>query len=172
MICNKPSTSVRSTGSKRTSAFQSSRQLRLPVQCVARPARKAEVVSQPQQIESGMLATAALLTPFITQVGDACAKGGEYGLLEGRTFALIHPAVMLSLCAATGYAGYLGWQWRRLREVGEELRATKALIPAVAEGEQPSPAAKESMQKVEQLDKVGGRLDGRAARYIACFRIT
>ena len=66
----------------------------------------------------------------------ALAKGGEFGILEGRTAALVHPAVMVFLFGATGYAGYLGWQWRRLREVGNELSELKAQMPAApAEGE-------------------------------------
>lgn len=42
------------------------------------------------------------------------AKGGELGILEGRTGALIHPAIMFFLFFATGYTGYLGYQWRRV----------------------------------------------------------
>jgi hypothetical protein len=36
----------------------------------------------------------ALLAPLVLGAGEAAAKGGEYGILEGRTFAFIHPTVM------------------------------------------------------------------------------
>jgi hypothetical protein len=78
------------------------------------------------------LAGAALLAPYVLEVGSALAAGGDFGLLEGRTFALIHPLVMGMLFAYTGYAGYLGWQWRRTRELGEEVKALKASAPKVA----------------------------------------
>lgn len=72
---------------------------------------------------------------------DAYAAGGEYGILEGRIFSLIHPVVMLGLFTATGYAGYLGWQWRRVRTIQDEINELKKQVPAVAaEGQAvPSP---------------------------------
>jgi hypothetical protein len=60
------------------------------------------------------------------------AAGGELGILEGRSIALLHPLVMGILFLATGYAGYLGWQWRRVRTVGDEIKALKAQLPKVA----------------------------------------
>lgn len=42
------------------------------------------------------LMLASTFSPFLLEVGAAMAKDGEYGILEGRTFALIHPAVMVS----------------------------------------------------------------------------
>ena len=53
---------------------------------------------------------------------DALAANGEYGLLEGRTFALLHPAVMGGLFAFSLYAGYLGYQWKQVRrEIGKSI---------------------------------------------------
>lgn len=152
MLC-KHSAAARGVASKRVAAFLPARQLRLSVNCVAKPSSKAEEVSAAPRLDSSLLATAGLLTPFITSVGAAMAKDGEFGLLEGRTAALIHPAMMFFLFAATGYAGYLGFQWRRLREVGEEIRAAKAALPAVPEGAA-APAPSEATQKIEALEKV------------------
>ena len=72
-----------------------------------------------QLAKAGQSALAALAVMSVAP--DAFAKGGELGILEGRTIALIHPATMFSLLAATGYIGYLGWQWRRVRTIGEEI---------------------------------------------------
>jgi hypothetical protein len=55
---------------------------------------------------------ASIIAAPIFAAGPALAKGGELGILEGRTLALIHPAVMGSLFAYTCYAGWLGWQVR------------------------------------------------------------
>ena len=45
---------------------------------------------------------------------EAIAKDGELGILEGRTGALIHPAIMGFLFAASLWTGYLGLQWKRV----------------------------------------------------------
>lgn len=63
----------------------------------------------------------------------ALAVGGELGILEGRSFALLHPLIMGGLFAYTLWAGYLGWQWRRVRTVQDEINALKKqLKPAAA----------------------------------------
>ncbi|KAH7519444.1 hypothetical protein FEM48_Zijuj08G0036800 [Ziziphus jujuba var. spinosa] len=59
---------------------------------------------------------------------DAFAAGGEFGILEGRTFALIHPLVMGSLFFYTLWAGYLGWQWRRVRTIQNEINELKKQV--------------------------------------------
>merc|ERR1712224_520264 len=47
------------------------------------------------------------------------------GILEGRTLALLHPAMMYLLLGTTAYSGYLGWQWRRVRTMGDEIADLK-----------------------------------------------
>jgi len=71
------------------------------------------------------LAAAAAATPAV-----AAAKGGEYGLAEGRIISLAHPVAMGGCFLATLFAGFTGYQWRRLREVGVELKAAKATLKA------------------------------------------
>jgi hypothetical protein len=56
---------------------------------------------------------------------DALAVGGEFGIFEGRTFALIHPIVLGGLFFYTLYAGYLGWQWRRVRTIQNDINELK-----------------------------------------------
>jgi hypothetical protein len=66
------------------------------------------------------VAVAALTT--LLPLHEAVATGGEFGVFEGRTASLVHPAVMFVLFGTSLYSGYLGWQWKRLRTVGNELR--------------------------------------------------
>ncbi|KAL9259129.1 hypothetical protein AKJ16_DCAP18653 [Drosera capensis] len=79
---------------------------------------------------------------------DALAVGGEFGILEGRTLALVHPAVMGGLFLYTLWSGYLGWQWRRVRTIQNEINELKKQVKPVAvtpdgvavdDGNRPSP---------------------------------
>ena len=93
---------------------------------------------------------------------EALAVGGEFGILEGRSFALLHPLVMGGLFAYTLWAGYLGWQWRRVRTIQDEVNelkkqlkpaatATPAAVGAGADSS-PPPAAKSPVEiKIEEL---------------------
>eukprot|EP00882_Tetradesmus_deserticola_P023654 GHRQ01025758.1.p1 GENE.GHRQ01025758.1~~GHRQ01025758.1.p1 ORF type:complete len:198 (+),score=84.68 GHRQ01025758.1:261-854(+) len=69
------------------------------------------------------------------------AAGGDFGLLKGRTAALIHPAVMGGLFVASVYAGWLGWQWRRTRTIGDDIKALKAQLPKPGADGEPAPAS-------------------------------
>lgn len=89
-------------------------------------------IGQSYCFQRALLTATAGLTPFLLSVQDAYAAGGEYGILEGRIFSLIHPVVMFSLFVATGYAGYLGYQWRRIRTIQDEINDLKKQVPAVA----------------------------------------
>ncbi|KXZ52878.1 hypothetical protein GPECTOR_8g259 [Gonium pectorale] len=114
---------------------------RLSIACVARPpAAKASPVTEAHEaLIRPLMAASATLAPLLLQANMAIAKDGEYGLLEGRTVALIHPAVMFILFGGTLYAGYLGYQWKRTRELGEEIRELKKSLPAAgADGVRPA----------------------------------
>jgi hypothetical protein len=87
-----------------------------------------------------LLTATAALTPLLFTAQDALALDGQFGILEGRIFALIHPVMMGTLLLATGWAGYLGWQWRRVRTIQDEINALKKQVPATVEGQAvPSP---------------------------------
>lgn len=92
------------------------------------------------------------------ELQDALAAGGEFGILEGRSFALIHPIVMSGLFVYTLYAGYLGWQWRRVRTIQNEINELKkevkpvTVTPEGAPVEPPKPSPIEA--KIQQLNEV------------------
>ncbi|CAA3022056.1 uncharacterized protein LOC111409939 [Olea europaea subsp. europaea] len=87
---------------------------------------------------------------------DALAVGREFGILEGRSFALIHPIVTSGLFLYTVYVGYLGWEWRRARTVLDEINELKKQMKPVAvtpdgtpPAEPPKPSPVEA--KIQQL---------------------
>lgn len=84
----------------------------------------------------------------------ALAIGREYGIVEGQIFSLIHPAFMFFLLGASLYAGYLGFQWRRARELATEIKELKAQrgAAAPAEGEAAPPSPLDST--IANLEKV------------------
>ena len=89
----------------------------------------------------------ALVAASVAMPEMAHASGGEFGLFEGRTAALLHPAGMGALYATTLYAGYLGLQWRRVRTVGDEIAELKATLPA----DEVAAAASEAGKKIAEL---------------------
>ena len=85
----------------------------------------------------------------------AWAAGGEFGILEGRTLALVHPIVMGGLFVYTLWAGYLGWQWRRVRTIQEEintLKKTETGAKPADEGAPPSPLELQIKELTEVSD--------------------
>eukprot|EP00965_Chrysotila_dentata_P121989 4032448-Pleurochrysis_carterae.AAC.1 len=79
-------------------------------------------------------ASAALGMALIaaSQPDAAFAKGGEYGIWEGRIVSLAHPVVMGTMYAASAFAAFTGFQWRRLREIGNEISDLKQQQSAVS----------------------------------------
>ncbi|CAL1398667.1 unnamed protein product [Linum trigynum] len=90
---------------------------------------------------SASLPLAAAALPFFLDTKDAVAAGGEFGLLEGRSLALVHPIVMGGLFFYTLWAGYLGWQWRRVRTIQSEISELKKQVKPAAVTPDGSPAA-------------------------------
>ena len=62
----------------------------------------------------------------------ASAKGGEYGIFEGRLISLAHPTVMALMYGASAFAAVTGFQWRQLREIGGQVTELKAEQKTVA----------------------------------------
>ncbi|KAJ9528528.1 hypothetical protein QJQ45_020497 [Haematococcus lacustris] len=153
-------------------AFSSHRSCPLRVVCVARPQQlsalpqnqNAVAECRQQMSSSVMLGLASVAAPLLMSVQSAAATGGEYGILEGRTFALIHPIMNAIILLATGYSAYTGWQWRRARELGEEIRSLKAAAPATT-GDAPSPANPDIAAKEQVWRQM------RGAVYISVWRV-
>ncbi|KAJ8573079.1 hypothetical protein K7X08_009590 [Anisodus acutangulus] len=107
------------------------------------------------KLRSASLPLTALTFPFFLDAKDVLAAGGEFGIFEGRSFALIHPIVMSGLFVYTLYPGYLGWQWRRVRTIQNEINELKKEVkpvPVTPEGtpvESPKPSHVEA--KIQQL---------------------
>ncbi|MBA0589747.1 uncharacterized protein LOC105802826 [Gossypium raimondii] len=110
-------------------------------------------------LKSASLPLTTLAFPFLFDAKDALAVGGEFGILEGRSFALVHPIVMGGLFFYTLWAGYLGWQWRRVRTIQNEINELKKQVkptPVTPEGKPveaaPSPVELE-IQKLSEERK-------------------
>ncbi|XP_026402032.1 uncharacterized protein LOC113297684 [Papaver somniferum] len=97
----------------------------------------------PHHLKSSPLPLTVITLPFLLDPQDALAAGGEFGIFEGRTLALIHPIAMGGLFLYTLWTGYLGWQWRRVRTTQNEINELKKQVKPVAvtpEGKEiPSP---------------------------------
>ena len=74
----------------------------------------------PTSAAIGALAVMAAFEPEA-----AMAKGGEFGIWEGRIVSLAHPTVMAVMYGASAYAAFTGFQWRQLRGLGEQVSALK-----------------------------------------------
>ncbi|XP_057439699.1 uncharacterized protein LOC130731424 [Lotus japonicus] len=105
-------------------------------------------------LKHASLSLTAATFPFLLEPKDALAVGGEFGILEGRTFALIHPIVLGGLFFYTLYAGYLGWQWRRVRTTQNEINELKKQIkpaPVTPDGKPVETAPSPVELKIQQL---------------------
>ena len=71
----------------------------------------------------------------------AHAAASDYGIFAGRTASLMHPITNFALFFTTLYSGYLGLQWRRQRDIGEQLKALTAQLPKLSTGAVKSPIA-------------------------------
>jgi len=104
-----------------------------------------------KKLLAGILAAGAL-------PGAALAKGGEFGGLEGGVPALVHPIMMGGLYAATLYAGFLGWQIRRMRELADEISGMKSQAPKLS-----TPGESYSSPVGPLIEKLQGQLAGADA---------
>jgi len=73
----------------------------------------------PATIALGLAAMTAM------QPAEVLAKGGEFGIFEGRIISLAHPFMMACVYAASAFSAYTGYNWRRLRELGTEITGLK-----------------------------------------------
>ena len=77
--------------------------------------------------------------------------------MEGRSFALVHPIVMGGFFFYTLWAGYLGWQWRRVRTIQNEINVLKKQVkptPVTPEGKPVEAAPSPVELNIKQLTEV------------------
>lgn len=74
-------------------------------------------------LPTGLAALALAALP-----ADALAKGGEYGILEGRISSLAHPTIMGVCFLVSLGAAYTGFQWRRIRDLQTEITGFKTAL--------------------------------------------
>jgi len=121
-------------------------------------AKEAEPLSLPFDPAYAMLGIAALAA-FQPEV--AMAKGGEYGIFEGRIISLAHPCVMALMYTATAFAAFTGLQLRRLRELGgtisdlkAELKPFTAQIDSAGEGGPPAAVTAQATELTTKIDEL------------------
>lgn len=107
------------------------------------------------KILAPVIPTGVVLGQIAFPIQEVMAANAEYGLLEGKAAALIHPLVMGFLYVFTLYTGYLGLQWRKIREVGDELKplqeeqkALQAQVDALKAQEQSTASVDSKLREV------------------------
>ena len=149
-----------------------------PLGVVAKADRSA--VSAAADRSAVSTAAIGLAAALAAQPDAALAKGGEYGIFEGRIVSLAHPAIMATVYAASAWSAFSGWQWRSLREIGTTITEEKAKLKAVqsmvaaAEAKEEAPdaahvaEAKALQAKIDELTATRKELAGsdwRAKHY-------
>lgn len=83
-------------------------------------------------LESKSALGSAMLAPLALAAlpADAWAKGGEFGLAEGRIISLAHPTIMGVCFLVSLGAAYTGLQWRRIRDLQGEVSELKTQLKA------------------------------------------
>lgn len=79
------------------------------------------------------LAASAATAAWLALPADALAKGGEYGLLEGKSISSLHPLAMGTLYLASLGSLYTGFQWRRTRTMADEITEAKRAVKGPAD---------------------------------------
>jgi hypothetical protein len=82
------------------------------------------------------------------------ANANQYGILAGKTASMIHPLTNFAFFATSVYSAFLGLQWRRLREIGEEIKALNGQLPKLSSGSAKLPfndAIQSINQEIQQL---------------------
>ena len=87
-----------------------------------------ECTSNNALAEAGKLAVSTA-SIWAATASTSLAAGPDWGVFEGRTLSLVHPAMMASLLIYSLYTAFLGFQWRRQRTLGDEISALKKSLP-------------------------------------------
>lgn len=99
-----------------------------------------------------LIATSAVV---FLGVDSADAIEGPLSLLAGRSASMLHPLTNLALFGSSIYAAYLGFQWRRLREIGDEIKQLNKQLPQLSTGTMKLPIADSITSLRNQLATMG-----------------
>ena len=95
---------------------------------------------------------------------QAAAANAEYGLLEGKGMALVHPAMMLGLYLTTLYTGYQGLKWRELRTMGDEMKPLQEQVKALEAQISSAGEGADTSGYDAQLAPLKAELDGKISQ--------
>lgn len=99
---------------------------------------------------TSLLLWSASATPSMAQAGP------NWGIFEGRTLSLLHPAMMISMLLLSLSTALLGFNWRRQRTIGDDISALKKQLPSpLPEG---AKTIAEAIKKAESADEVDAAL--------------
>lgn len=90
---------------------------------------------------SSVAAATAAVSALLVPTQEAFAKGGEYGILEGRTGSMAHPITMFALFGTSIYSAYLGLKYRELRTIGDSIKEAQRGYPQISSGNVKYPVA-------------------------------
>jgi Protein of unknown function (DUF4079) len=85
--------------------------------------------SQARSMRLNSQALAAAVVTWMATAQTSLAAGPDWGIFEGRTGSLLHPIMMGSLLLYSIYTGLLGFQWRRQRTIGDEIKKLQKTLP-------------------------------------------
>lgn len=85
--------------------------------------------SQPSSLRKILPTVSASVLTWMASAQAATADSPDWGLFEGRTGSLLHPLMMGSLLLYSIYTGLLGFQWKRQRTIGDEIKALQKSLP-------------------------------------------
>ena len=82
------------------------------------------------------VAPLCILPLMVFTFAECASAAGDpaFGVFAGRTASLIHPFTNFALFGTSIYAAYLGLQWRRLRDMGEEIKSLNSKLPQLSTG--------------------------------------
>eukprot|EP00929_Paragymnodinium_shiwhaense_P050134 TRINITY_DN2526_c0_g1_i2.p1 TRINITY_DN2526_c0_g1~~TRINITY_DN2526_c0_g1_i2.p1 ORF type:complete len:269 (-),score=87.62 TRINITY_DN2526_c0_g1_i2:230-1036(-) len=106
---------------------------------------------QHETVDGAAYAVAAAASATSLVPSEAWAKDGAWGPMEGKVNSLVHPAMMAALFLVTLTTGYYGLQWRKVRELGDEIKELKAGLPATESEDGFTAAQKDLQAKVDAL---------------------
>jgi len=89
------------------------------------------------------------LMTWMVAAQASVADSPDWGIFEGRTGSLLHPLTMGSLLLYSIYTALLGFQWRRQRTIGDEIKALQKSLPDL-QGAGSVAAALQAAQSAEE----------------------